>query len=373
MKIAFIGQKGIPAIWGGIEAYVEELSTRLVKRGHSVDVYVRSWYTKKEKTSHNGVSLIHTPCISTKIFDAITHSFSSSMHCIFKNYDIIHYQAMGPSLSSWIPRVFMKKVIVTIHRLDYNSEKWGKFAKSMLRFSEKAALVIPQKTIVVGKHLREKYKKEGRETIYIPNGVNIPNKSVSKIITDEYNLKGDDYILYMGRLVPEKRCDWLIKAFMRVKRDFNKDIKLVIAGGSSSTDKYFEELKNSCNADKDIIFTGYVTGNKKEELFSNAKLFVLPSSLEGLPIATLEASSYELPCLVSDIEPHKEIIINNSNGFLFQTDSFNDLCRRLIEIVNGHEDKLNIVGREARRNAENNFNWEMVVNKIEKIYFEVLA
>ncbi len=372
MKIGFVGQKGIPAVWGGVETHVEELSARLAKRGHKTTVYVRNWYTPLDKTRYRGVELKHMPSIHTKYFDAITHSFSSSINSLFKSFDIIHYQAMGPALLSWIPKVFRKKVVVTIHRFDYDSAKWGYFSGKILKLSERFALSVPDKTIVVARYQEEIYKNRGYNPVYVPNGVNIPDFRKAKIIKGEYGLQGKDYILYIGRLVPEKRCDWLINAFKKLDSNGENSLRLVIAGGSSSTDEYVNNLKNMSKDNNKIIFTGYVTGRKKEELYSNALLFVLPSYLEGLPISVLEASSYGLPCLVSDIIPHKEVITDGVNGFFFGSSGYGDLEDKLKKTLLLPQNKLERVGKAAKENVRRNYDWDHVADSTENIYFKVL-
>jgi len=372
MKVAFIGQKGIPAIWGGIETHVEELGSRLAERGHKVTVYVRNWYTPLDKAEYKGVELKHIPCIHTKYFDAITHTFNSSINSLFNSYDIIHYQAMGPTLLSWIPKIFRKKVVATVHRFDYESGKWGYLAKKALKISEKFALSIPNQTIVVAKYQEKIYRDKGYSPIYIPNGVNIPKPKGVNIIKREYNLKGKDYILYMGRLVPEKRCDWLIEAFKSLSDSNFSDLKLIIAGGSSSSNDYVKKIKGISKDDSRVLFTGYVSGLRKEELFSNALLFVLPSYLEGLPIALLEASSYGLPCLASDIIPHKEVINDNINGFFFPNNDFKSLRKKLGKVLSLPKRKLEEIGKEAKINVQRNYNWDNVVERTEEVYLKVL-
>jgi glycosyltransferase involved in cell wall biosynthesis len=372
MKLAFVGQKGIPAIWGGIETHVEELGRRLVERGHNVTVYVRNWYTPIDRVEYKGIKLKHIPCIHTKYFDAITHTFNSSINSLFNSYDIIHYQSIGPALLSWIPRLFRKKVVATIHRFDYESGKWGYLAKGALKISEKFALSIPNQTIVVAEYQQKVYSDRGYNPIYIPNGVNIIKPRRVNIIKRDYNLKGKDYILYMGRLVPEKRCSWLIEAFNKVYDNPNNNLKLVIAGGSSSSDDYVKELKVLSKNNSKIIFTDYVTGIRKEELFSNALLFILPSYLEGLPIAVLEAFSYGLPCLVSDIISHKEVINENVNGFFFSSNDYYSLEKKLKEILTYSGEDLEKVGKKAREYVKKMYSWDSVVDKTERVYFEVL-
>lgn len=370
MKIAFIGQKGIPAQWGGVEFHVDELSKRLKKRGHEVSVYVRDWYTPKNIVEYEGIRLIHTPTIKTKHLDAFIHSFASSIHSIFSKFDIVHYHALGPSFFSWIPRIANKKIVVTIHSLDWQSGKWGGIARGFLMFCEKCALYFPQTTIVVSKTQREYFEsKYNKKVVYIPNGVNIPQPVSAQIITERYGLKGKDYILSMGRLVPEKRVEWIIEAFNNLCLQISgKEIKLVVAGGSGATDEYVDLLKEKAGGNERIVFIGYVKGKEKEELLSNAKVFIIPSCLEGLPIALLEAMSYGLICLASDIEPHKEVLLNGTNGFLFNHNNLNDFEKVLSRILSLSEVDMYNVKLKARKYVEKEFNWNKIVPQIEEIY-----
>lgn len=375
MRIALIGQKGIPAQWGGVESHVEELSKRLKKRGHEVSVYVRDWYTPKSIVEHEGIRLIHTPTINTKHLDAFVHSFTSSTHSIFSKFDIVHYHALGPSFFAWIPKIANKRIVVTIHRLDWQSGKWGRIARGFLMFCEKCALYFPQTTIVVSKTQREYFeRKYNKKVVYIPNGVNILQPVPAQIITERYGLKGKDYILSMGRLVTEKRVEWIIEAYNNLYPQISdKDIKLIIAGGSAATDEYVDLLKEKAGGNERIVFTGYVKGKEKEELLSNAKAFIIPSSLEGLPIALLETMSYGLICLASDIEPHKEVIVDGVNGFLFNHNNPNDLKEALFRILSSSEADLCSIKINAKKHVEKEYNWDEVVERTEEVYQELVC
>lgn len=368
LKIAFIGQKGIPGQWGGVEAHVDELAYELTKKGHQVYVYVRNWYTSKSLKEHKGSKLIHTPTLKTKHLDAFIHSFTSSLHALSKNFDIIHYHAIGPAFFSWIPRL-KSKIVCTIHRYDYEAEKWGVAAKMFLRFSEKIALSVPHKTIVVAKYQQEFYQRAGKRVEYVPNGVRIPSLVKPDQITAKYGLKGNDYILFLGRLVPEKRPDWLIKAYLKSKEKVGH-LKLVIAGGSSATDSYSRKLKKLAQNDENIIFTDYVQGQLKEELLSNAKLFVIPSELEGLPIALLEAMSYGLTCLASDIPAHCEVVKEGENGFLFHKQEFKDFAQKLIGLT---KFKQTSVGEKAKQSIKKEYDWSKIAANIEQIYLSLIS
>jgi glycosyltransferase involved in cell wall biosynthesis len=368
MKIAFIGQKGIPAIFGGVEYHVQELAQRLIKRGHEVDVYVRSWYTAQHLKNHKGIRLIHTPTIRTKHLDAFLHSFSSSLHALFQKYDIVHFHALGPTVFCWLPKLAGKRIVATIHGLDWKRGKWGGVAKAFLKYTERTALYIPDRTIVVSKEQQVYFEaKYGKKAVYIPNGVNMPAaRPAPAVIKKKYGLHGRDYLLWMGRITPEKRVDWMIKAYKELK----PECKLVIAGGSSATDEYVRKCKKCAAENKKIIFTGFVRGQEKEELLSNALLFVSPSYLEGFPIAVLEAMSYRRVCLISDIEPHRELIGHGIDGFLFASDDLMDFVKKLQKLLSKGTDLGNI-GEKALIKVKKNHSWDDIAEKTELVYYSV--
>jgi glycosyltransferase involved in cell wall biosynthesis len=381
MKIAYIGQKGVPATWGGIEFHVDELASRLVKRGHHVTVYVRNWYTPKTKSEirnpkseiYNGIRLVHTPTIKTKHLDAFVHSFTSTIHTLFQDYDIIHYHAIGPAFFCWLPKLLGKRVVVTIHRFDYMAAKWRGFAQYSLRFAEKIALRVPNRTLVVARHQQDHYTVQGYTHLkYIPNGVPILANLNPEIIGQKYGLEKNQYLFFAGRLTPEKRVHWLLQAYDKLNTVDKSRFKLVIAGGSSATDAYETSLHREAKSNPGIIFTGYVQGKEKQELFSNAKLFILPSEVEGLPIALLEGMSFGLPCLASDIPPHREVIQNNRNGYLFAHDSLSDLQTKLERILAKSDRELIQIGNEAKQKVAADYNWDDIVSQTEQVYAELI-
>ena len=218
----------------------------------------------------------------------------------------MHIHAEGPAFFCWIPKLFGKRVISTIHGLDWAREKW-KFGvgSKFIRQGEKNAVKYADEIIVLSKDVQKYFLETyGRETHFIPNGVNRPEVREAKLITDHFGLEKDSYILFLGRLVPEKGIRYLVEAFKNVKTDK----KLVIAGGSSDTDSFMEELKELAKGDDRILFTGFVQGAMLDELYSNAYIYTLPSDLEGMPLSLLEAMSYGNCCLVSDIPECAEVV-----------------------------------------------------------------
>jgi glycosyltransferase involved in cell wall biosynthesis len=373
MKIAFIGQKGMPATFGGVEYHVDELSRGLAKLGHEVHVYVRNWYTNKSLKKFEGVKLIHVPTIRSKYFDASIHSFLSSFLAILKDYDVIHYHAIGPTFFSLIPKLCGRKIVSTVHRLDWKTKKWGMIARFFLKCGEYVSAQIPHQTIVVSNELRCYFKeKYNKDTKIIGHGRNLPQKRRAKLISERYDLDEREYILFMGRLSPEKRVEWLIRAYQNLKNLSKiRNIKLVIAGGSSATDNYVIELREMSKNNPEIIFPGYVAGKLKEELLSNALLFVLPSCLEGFPIVLLEAKSFGICCLASDISPHREAIKKGRTGFLFISNSLYDLENKLKLLIDNPR-IIKRVGNRAREEMKRRPSWDEVAKMVIDVYQKIL-
>lgn len=370
MKIAMIGQKGIPAIYGGIERHVEELSCQLTKNGHEVLVYARSWYTPKQITSYKGVRIIHTPTIHTKNLDAIVHTFISTIHAIFQRPDVIHYHGVGPSLMAWIPRVFAPriKVVTTFHCIDRYHQKWGFVAKTMLALGEMAACTFPHETITVSKTLHNYCVNEHQcNTTYVPNGVLIPKiKTPNKNLP--YGLKTGKYILMVSRLVRHKGAHYLIRAWKNAQKKETgllKNYKLVIAGDGMFTEKYVNELHDLAGADKSIVFTGWMRGEKLENLYRNSALLVHPSENEGLPIAVLEAMSFAKSVLLSDIPEHMEIITDRR--FLFANTNVESLTNKLIALLKNPE-LCKETGVKNRMIVAHKYDWDDIAQRTEAVY-----
>lgn len=362
MRIAMIGQKGIPSRAGGVEIHVEELAKRLVKQGHSVTVYCRKTYCQELKKDHEGIRLIYIPSINTKHLDAIIYSVLATLHALLKGFEVFHYHALGPSTVTFLPRLLGRKVVCTIHGLDWQRDKWGGFARKYLLFGERCVARYANTAISVSSNLVSYFeKKYQKQPIYIPNGVNIPEIKPAVRITAQYGLKKDDYLLYLGRLVPEKGIHYLIDAYLRL----NSSLKLVIAGGSSHTTEYVRQLQKQAEGCENILFTGFVQGEVLQELFSNAYLYILPSDLEGMPISLLEAMSYGQACLVSDIEENKAVV--GKNGFYFSkgdTESLYDALNKLTS------DRQILEGAKtaAVEHVKNHFNWDDTALSHSRVY-----
>lgn len=369
MNIAMIGHKRIPGREGGVEIVVEELSTRMAKLGNKVDVYNRKGKNVQDKNAdkenkkikeYKGVKIITIPTINKKGIDAFLYSILASIRVTFSKYDVIHYHAEGSCAMIWIPHLFRKRTVVTIHGLDWARDKWGGFATKYIKFGEKCAAKYADEIIVLSEGVKKYFKDTyNRDTTFIPNGVNKPTIRKAKIIKEKYNLNKDDYILFLARIVPEKGLDDLIDAYNKIKTDK----KLVIAGGSSHTNSYLEHVKEKVKGNDNIIMTGFVQGEELDELYSNAYIYCLPSHVEGMPISLLEALSYGNNVLVSDIEENVQVAENY--GESFKTGNVEDLSQKIEKCLEG---KHRAEAKEIQEFVLNKYSWEDVVNKTIKIY-----
>lgn len=352
---------------------VEELSTRLVRDGNIVEVYNRKGKNVQDKNvdknnrkikNYNGVKIITIPTINKKGIDALLYSIIATIRALFGHYDIIHYHAEGSCAMLWLPHLLKIKTIATIHGLDWQRSKWGGIASKYIKFGEKMAVKYADEIIVLSKNLQKYFKDTyNRDTNFIPNGVNTPIIKKPKIIKEKYGLKGNDYILFLARIVPEKGLHYLIKAF----NESNLDKKLVIAGGASHTNDYLKEIKEMIKESKNIVMTGFVQGDELEELYSNCYIYCLPSDVEGMPLSLLEAMSYGCTCLVSSIEENKEVVGNHAE--IFEKSNVEDLKNKLIKMST---EKYKYDKKEISNYILNKFNWDYVVKFTEKIYEGVL-
>lgn len=370
MKIAMLGHKRIPSREGGVEIVVEELSTRMAKLGHDVVCYNRSGkhvLDKNQKvtklTEYKNVKIKKVFTIDKKGLAAVTSSLFGTLKILFSKAEVVHYHAEGPCYWMWIIKAFSKKrIVVTIHGLDWQRAKWGGFATKFIKKGEEIAVKYADEIIVLSKNVQNYFKDTyNRQTVFIPNGVNKPEIIEACIITKKYNLKKDDYILFLGRMVPEKGIHYLIEAFNNLKT--NK--KLVIAGGASDTDQYYAELKEKAKGNDNIIFTGFVQGKELEELYSNAYIYCLPSDLEGMPLSLLEAMSYKNCCLTSDIDECAEVL--QDKGLTFKKSNPKELSKKLQELCNDAKlvDKFK---KEAQDYILGKYNWDDIVNKTLELY-----
>lgn len=370
LNIAMFGQKRIPSREGGVEIVVEELCSRMVAQGHNVTCYNRgghhvsgSEYDSKRLKEYKGIKLKTVPTIEKKGLAAVSSSFFAALCCAFGKYDVVHIHAEGPAFFTWLPKLFSKKVIVTIHGLDWQREKWKSgFGAKFIHHGEKNAVKYADEIIVLSKGVQDYFEKiYGRKTVFIPNGVSNHIERKPQIIKNKFGLDKDEYILFLGRLVPEKGIKYLIEAFKQV----DTEKKLVIAGDSSDTSEFENEMKELAKEDKRIIFTGFVQGQELEELYSNAYVYALPSDLEGMPLSLLEAMSYGNCCLVSDIPECAEVV--EDKALIFKKADVKDLQSKLQDACD-HSEKVDAHKKQAADFICSKYNWDEIVQATLKLY-----
>ena len=369
LNIVMLGHKRIPSREGGVEIVVEELSTRMVNAGHKVTCLNRAGKHVSGKefgaaslSEYKGVRIRKVLTLDKKGLAAMSASLTGAVVAAFGRYDVVHFHAEGPCAMLWLPKLFGKRCVATIHGLDHQRAKWGRFARAYIMLGEKCAAKFADEIIVLSKGVQQYFcETYGRETVFIPNGVSKPEIREAKEITDCFGLEKDSYILFLGRLVPEKGIHYLIEAYRNIKTDK----KLVIAGGVSDSGEYGEELKKLANNHSDIVFTGFVQGRLLEELYSNAYLYVLPSDLEGMPLSLLEAMSYGNCCVTSDIEECAAVITDHGVTFpkgnvAALTETLQTLCDDMIIVTKYKEQAANyITGR---------YSWDDVTERTLELY-----
>lgn len=369
MKIAVIGAKGLPPGQGGIEHFCAEVYPRLVEAGHSVDFYARSSYVGVPWFSNfdfRGVRVISLPSLKLKGADAFLNAAMASIQASLTQYDMIHFHAMGPSLFTWLPRLSCSaKIVVFCQGLDWQRAKWGRLSSRIIRFGEEAAVRNADEIVVVSEALREYFwETYNRETTYIPNGAaEYADSDPEFTFTRSLGLERGKYMVYLGRLVPEKCPNLLINAFQRLKP---KGWKLALVGGSSDTSSFQAELLELAGNNSDILFTGILRGKYLAEVIRGSGLFVLPSQLEGLPLAMLEAMNEGIPVLASDISPHKQLL-EQERGVLFSTNHLDDCVEKLDWSISNPEE-IAIRAERAKSYVRENCSWDKIVQDNLLIY-----
>jgi glycosyltransferase involved in cell wall biosynthesis len=366
LRIAMIGQRGIPATFGGIEHHVEELGQRLAARGHEVIVYTRTNYATERPRLVRGMRPRYLPTVGSKHLDAIVHSGLSTLDVLVRGADIVHYHAVGPGIPAILPRLVGRaRVVLTVHGLDAERAKWSATARTVLNVAQWLSARVPDATIVVSRDLERHYRDRfRRSTTYIPNGVTEGRARPAEEIGRRWGLEAGSYVLFLGRLVPEKAPDLLIRAFRRV----DVPQRLVIAGGSSFTDDYVRGIQALVANDDRIVLPGYVYGDLLEELYANAAAFVLPSSLEGLPLTLLEAASYGLPLVTSDIAPNLEVVGHDAPGHrVFHVGDEAGLAAALQRVL-GDPSGERAGAEELRRRVVSAYSWDAAAEMTESLY-----
>lgn len=369
MRIAMIGHKRYGSREGGVEVVVTELARRMAALGHEVTCYDRSGSDVMtgdaadcRARTVDGVRVVPVKTIDKKGLAALSSSCFATLAAIKDRPDVIHYHAEGPCVPLPLAKRAGIRTVATIHGLDWQRAKWGKLASTYIKMGERAAATKADELIVLSEGVKRYFMEAyGREAVFIPNGVDAKEALPASVIKEKWNLEKYSYLLYLGRLVPEKRPELLIEAFKAL--DTNK--RLVIAGGSSDTSAYEKELRAAARGDSRIVFTGFVTGEPLAELYSNCYAYVLPSDVEGMPMSLLEAMAYGRCCVTSDIPECADVLAGN--GVTFEKGGADSLRAALRDLL-ADAGRAGALGAAAKAHVEKTYNWDSVVERTLAVY-----
>lgn len=373
MKIAMIGHKAIPSTRGGIETVLTNICPLMVESGNEVVCYNRT-ADRPEKEfekdmvngEYKGVKLKKARTLKIKGISAMLASFSAAIACSFSKCDIVHFHAEGPSAAMVIPKFFGKKCVATVHGLDWQREKWGGgFASKYIKHGEKTLVKRADAVIVLSESARQYFEQTyGRKTVVIPNGISRPRLLSDDIIKEKYGLCRESYICMVARLTKEKGAHYLIEAYKRL----DTDKKLVICGDTSDTDDYVAQLKSMAGDNKNIIFTGFISGDTLGQIYSNSYAVCLPSDLEGMSISLLEALSYSNAVLCSDI-PENTSVCGNA-ALTFKKGNVDDLAQKLDFLLKNPK-----VAEKLRENSAeyvlSRFSWQNTAELTTELYEKI--
>ena len=369
MRIAMIGHKRYGSREGGVEVVVTELARRMAALGPEVTCYDRSGAdvmtgdaASSSERMVDGVRVVPVKTIDKKGLAALSSSYFATRAAIKDKPDVIHYHAEGPCVPLALAKRAGIRTVATIHGLDWQRAKWGKLASTYIKMGEKTAATKADELIVLSEGVRRYFMEAyGRGAVFIPNGVDAKEILPASVIKEKWNLGMDSYLLYLGRLVPEKRPELLIEAFRAL--DTNK--RLVIAGGGSDTSAYEKELRAAAQGDSRIVFTGFVIGKPLAELYSNCYAYVLPSDVEGMPMSLLEAMAHGCCCVTSDVPECADVLAGN--GVTFEKGNADSLRAALRDLL-ADGDKTQTLGAAAKAQVEKAYNWDSVVERTLDLY-----
>jgi len=378
LRIAMVGQKGIPARYGGVETHVENIAVRLAARGHDVHVYCRSrlrvagdvapngYVEDARGASYRGVRLEYRSSIPTKHLDAASHTLACAFEASFRNgYDIVHLHGIGPAAFAPVAGLFGRRVVSTFHALDWRQVKWGARAKAFLRRGESIGARRSDGLIAVSRLMQAHIQQEhGVPATYIPNGATPVAATPPPDALSAWGLKPDGYVLTVGRIIPDRELHTLIEAFQQVPTT----LRLVIVGSETPRTSYSDSLGRA--AGDRVTFTGDVFGPALEALYAHCRVYALASRVEGLPITVCEAMAHARPLLLSDIAENVEV--GGDAARYFKCGDVNALAGQLEALLEDGAARSEL-GAIGRRRSQTIYDWDLIADQVEAEYYRVLA
>lgn len=377
LRIAMVGQKGIPARYGGVETHVENIAVRLAARGHDVRVFCRARLRPRADALaapgrtgndvYRGVHLLYRGSVPTKHLDAASHTFVSALEssCLH-GFDVIHLHGIGPAAFAPLAGLFGRKVVSTFHALDWRQVKWGPRAKAILRRGEAIGARRSDGVIAVSRLMQAHIQStHGVDAVYIPNGASLPTHSISEAPLSRWDLKPGEYLLTVGRIIPDRDVETLLRAFATLRERYSR-LRLVVVGSETPRTEYSAVLERA--AGERVIFTGDVFGEALDALYAHSCLYVLASRVEGLPITVCEAMAHGRPLVLSDIPENSEV--GNDAARYFKCGDDTILATVLHDLIEDGERRA-VLGAAGRKRCETFYNWESITDQVESLYYRV--
>ena len=370
MKIAMLGTKGIPAKWGGIEKYIEEISVRLAAMGHEVTVFGSKWYCRDyHHRVYKSVNVVQLPSMHMQATDALSNGALATLFSMGHRFDVANFHGYASYFYLPFFKMMNIKTVVTPHGVEsgWDNPKYGSVGRTILKKAFALGIRNADAVVTVAMHLKQNIEDNfgvGAEVIY--SGLDAGQKMGNSIIKKKYGLNGGDYVFFIGRIDPIKRVHWLTELSQRLPAE----VKMVVSGGAQdkATEKYLKQLKVACLKNEGIIFTGPVAGEEKVQLLNNCICVLVPSKYEGLPITLLEAASYGRSCIASSIPAHDEVIENGVNGFLFPNGDKNAFIDMTLNLLNNDPGLMGQAGRQAKEMAKQKFDWDKTSLMYERLF-----
>lgn len=368
MRIAFLGSRGIPACYSGFETFVEQISVRLVRRGHEVTVYNRIPFNKyREKTFH-GVRIISLPTIPTKATDTIIHTGLSVLHTLGQRYDIVYFCGVGNSLLSFVPRWKKARTAVNVDGADFARAKWSGFGRWWLRKSESWAAKIADVVIADNGTIQKRYRELFNiDPELIPYGANVVKDDPGTAALDKYGLKPKNYFLYVSRLTPENAADLAMEAHL----NSGSPLPLVVIGDAPYQKDFIERLKSIAAKSSKIIMTGYLFGETYKQLSFHARAFILPTAIDATRPVLLDQMGFG-NCVIARDTPGNVEVIGDAALTFSHVDPLTTLTDAILRLT--HDGKIaDVLGAKAQQRVAEQYDWEVICSRYEQLFSRLLT
>lgn len=370
MRIALVGSRGIPATYSGFETFYEQLGVRLAARGHQVTVYNRSHHIGSKRREYKGVRIVCLPSIQSKHLDTLTHTALSLLHGLFQGYDIVYVCIVGNAPLCLLPKLTRTPVLINVDGDDADREKWQGFAKKYLRWSERVACKLADCVIADAQAIQKRYRDwYGKETVYIPYGANIWPRDLehaNRNLLERFKLESDRYVLFCSRLTPENRADIAIKAFLMAQ--LPPDMKLVVVGNAPYVDEYVATVNALCDG-KRVIATGYLFGDDYKQISCHARMFVLPSGIDGTRPVLLDQMGFGNAVIVRNTAANMEVV--GPAGLTFDGAHEIESLATAMGALNADEALLQRSRRNAVERVRANYSWDAVTDRYESLFAQL--